>query len=89
MKKYTMLFKNRLKIIILTLILLCLSGIISLSAQSSCIQPMDELFPELRWLNNRDIDGVELPHPQQEKPRNILEGLEIPPQRPFGRFDRD
>jgi hypothetical protein len=90
MKKDTFFVYENAKILILAIILLSFSGICLLFTQENHIQLMDELFPELNWLVNRDMDGIELPPPSLlEKPKNILEGLEIPPQKPYNRFDRD
>ena len=88
MKKDTFSVNNWTKIAVWAVILLCLSGIGLLFAQTGCIEPMDELFPELKWLNNKDMDGIELPS-MQEKSKNLLDGLEIPLQRPRNKFDGD
>ena len=88
-EKRDILVNNRTKIMVLAIFFLCFLGISTLFGQEKCIESMDELFPELKWLNNRDQDGVELPTPKQENPKDLLDGFEIPPQRPKKRFGRD
>jgi hypothetical protein len=63
-------------------------GFSLLSTQTNCIESMDEIYPELKWLHPGE-DGIELPSPKLIHPKNLLEGLEFPPQKPHKKWDFD
>ena len=71
------------------LFLLFLPGFGSLFAQTKDIQPIDEIHPELKWLFNRDADGIELPPPKQTPSIDLFDGLELPPQKPRNKWEFD
>ena len=79
--KFDIFVNNWAKIMIFAIFFLCFLGINSLFSHEKCIESMDELFPELKWLNNTDQDGIEFPPPLFIEKNDLLDGLEIPPQK--------
>jgi hypothetical protein len=82
LKNYQYLARNFVKILILGLFLLFFLEFGLLFTQTKDIQPMEEIFPELKRLFNTDADGIEIPLPKQTTSNNSLDGLELPPQKP-------
>jgi hypothetical protein len=89
MKNHQYFARNFIKILTLELCLLFLPGFGLLFAQTNDIQPMEEFFPELKRLFNTDADGIEIPHSKQNPSNNLLDGLELPPQKPRNKWKFD
>ena len=86
MKNHTFFAFNWVKSVIFGVFLL---GFSSLFAQTKDTQPIEEIYPELKWIFNRDADGIELPLPKQTPSLNLLDGLELPPQKPRNKWKFD
>jgi hypothetical protein len=76
MEKHTMfhVFYNKPKKPLMLIILLCLSGTGLTFAQTDCIEPIENIIPELKGLIQ--TDGLEPLPPKIPKPKIILDWTE-------------